>query len=64
MSLKLLRDPDPLMEMQQEFASEEQFINMLENYPLQPIEWVPPGAAGDYVEKVIEAQEKNELLHA
>ena len=48
---------DPLKELEQEFATERDFIDMLDEFPLEPVAWVPPGAVDEYITKVVKAEE-------
>ena len=37
---------------------------MLERFPLEPIEWVPPGFVDEYVKNVVEKEENDKIKHA
>jgi len=54
------RVPDPLRIMESEFETEDAFMEALQNNPLEPIAWVPPGLADDFVVQVVQKEEDDE----
>ena len=49
---------DPLKDLEAAFATKREFLDMLEEFPLEPVAWAPPGSVDEYVTKVIQVQEK------
>ncbi|CAD7940187.1 unnamed protein product [Amoebophrya sp. A120] len=57
------RVPDPLKIMEGEFETEDAFLQALANNPLEPIAWVPPGLADDFVVEVVAKEEDEEEVN-